>query len=301
MLALSSAVSVATPARQRERPWCRGFDLREEKVAMLVLRGIRPDTAPDGLGRMRCRRGAAVALAAATVLVLTSCSSSPVAESTVKATQAAVATPESDPTNPADTILPGGEGANTTERAQLISSLEIPTGLSTDELGATLVQRIETWTNFGAKESTIQAWKDADNKSVDAGGPGVQLNDFMKSYAKDHASEFGEALFVDPNNAIIGVASQSNSNVLVAWADTQNNQSNGAQEGYKATCTTDSVKEISSSGSDITLSIDYTASDNLSKMGGLLEVRGNGPVNTVIVLREINGHEKIVSWDTNNL
>lgn len=99
MLALSSAVSVAAPARQRERSWCRGFDLREEKVAVLMFKGIRPDTAPDGIARLPWRRGAAAILTAAAALVLSSCSSGRVADSTVKATQAATAPVEAAPSS----------------------------------------------------------------------------------------------------------------------------------------------------------------------------------------------------------
>jgi len=142
---------------------------------MLVLRGIRPDTAPDGLGRVRWRRGAAVTLAAATVLVLASCSSSPVAESTVKATQAAVATVEATPSSNETTTPPSKyetmnqtgvfspEALSKLSAAELtalfqIKQSEAPTGAVYAEV---LGQRIEAWDNAGGTKAEWLPYKNA--------------------------------------------------------------------------------------------------------------------------------------------
>ena len=212
MLALSSAVSVAAPARQRERPWCRGFDLREEKVAMLVLRGIRPDTAPDGLGRVRWRRGAAAILTAAAALVLSSCSSGPVAESTVKATQAATAPVET--TAPSPTGIP----SQTAGAAEVITGqnefdisnaeyqtivdgfkIELPANAPASQVLAAVTDKLTLYFASGDNKAEHDAHYTWDGPSGEQG---------WNAWSNDlYTKALGEGLFVDGYSALPASAS----------------------------------------------------------------------------------------------
>ena len=80
---------------------------------MLVLRGNRPDSAPGRLGNMRWRRTAVVALAAATVLVLASCSSSRTSSAADKSTGEVTRSAASPSQPPAPTVTPAPEASAT--------------------------------------------------------------------------------------------------------------------------------------------------------------------------------------------
>lgn len=194
----------------------------------------------------------------------------------------------------------GGEVVDNTERKQLIESLEIPAGLSSDELARTWLRRLQTWNNFGADESIMQKWMDADNENVNNGGSGIQLIDFGQDFASGYADEFGEALFVNPSDDSVRAASEINGNILYYYLGTVDNQVNGAQEGYRLTVTYNSVTEATQpTDNQRTLVIDYTLGDNSDKMGGVVppSVQLDRWQDT-ITFERVNNTDKIVSWST---
>ena len=186
------------------------------------------------------------------------------------------------------------ETTSDSEHARLVEANRIPSGLSNEEYARTLIQRLEAWDNLGAgaNNDTMKQFYAAEANSIDKGGSGMEVIDFTQAYAKDHASEFGEAIFVDPSNAEISVVSSVNGNILYDYLSTVDNKVNGAQEGYRLTLTYNSVREVSPG----VLEINYTVSDNSDKMGGLVHNIGMGGAKMQVTVKNIGGYAMIEDW-----
>lgn len=254
----------------------------------------RSSSKRQGLARHRAPKflGAAAALALAT-WSLAACDTTVASASGTPSTEQTLA-PEASP-SPSSV-------ENNAEREKLIKSLEIPANLSTQQLAETYIQRVNTWNNFGSKPNIgdiyIKQNEDEFNKT---GVDNLQPIDFAHTYMEGYSDEFAEALYVDHNNKDIKALTDVSGGVLYAYMSTVNNQTNGAQEGYKTTATLDSATEDTTNKVEgqRTLVIDLTQSDNSDKMGSIkLNATGSGKWEETVVFKTVDGTDKIVSVDS---
>lgn len=193
---------------------------------------------------------AGAALAASAIIGLNVANQSPHSESVAEA--------------PAD---PSEVTPETSEPGELLPAdmnLEIPAGLSSEELGRTFIDRYNAWGEAGSNNAAIN------DESSEASGRNVSMGDFVTGKAQEFAPYFADALFVsgwqdrpglvDTYDALIRI----NAHRLELNIKTSN-PAYGDEEAWSYVRAVDAVHEITSDGATRTLEIDFTDTNNADK------------------------------------
>lgn len=154
-----------------------------------------------------------------------------------------------------------------TEPGELLPAdmnLEIPAGLSAEELGQAFIDRYNAWGEAGSNNAAIN------DESSEASGRNVSMGDFVTGKAQEFAPYFADALFVsdwqdrpdlvDTYDALIRI----NAHRLELNIKTSN-PAYGDEEAWSYVRAVDAVNEITSDGTTRTLEIDFIDTNNADK------------------------------------
>lgn len=155
----------------------------------------------------------------------------------------------------------------TSEPGELLPAdmkLEIPAGLSAEELGQTFIDRYNAWGEAGSNYAAIV------DEQNEAGLKNISMGEFVTSKAQEFAPYFADALFVsdwqdrpdlvDTYDALIRI----NAHRLELNIKTSN-PAYGDEEAWSYVRAVDAVHEITSDGATRTLEIDFTDTNNADK------------------------------------
>jgi len=142
--------------------------------------------------------------------------------------------------------------------------LEIPAGLTSEELGQVFIDRYNAWGDAGSNNKAI-----ATEKTV-SGTQNVSMGDFVTGKAQEFAPYFADALFVaDWRDRPDLVSDYEASTIINAHRLELNLKTNdpvfGDEEAWEYKSTLNEVREISSDGESRVLEIDFTDSNNADK------------------------------------
>lgn len=178
--------------------------------------------------------------------------------------------------------------------------LEIPAGLTSEELGQVFIDRYNAWGEAGSNNKAIN------DESITAEGNNVSMGEFVTGKATEFAPYFADALFIsdwqsrpDLTN-FYEASTRSNAHQLELNLKTSD-PAFGDQEAWSYISTVDTVREISSDGITRTIEIDYTDSNNADKnrVGenfGLEDVVITVPnVTRTVTFETVDGNERIVA------
>lgn len=178
----------------------------------------------------------------------------------------------------------------------LVSSLEIPAGLSTDEYGNAVIELIEKWRNCGytTPEEDSQLMDKWRNYS------GVSLENFATPVAEDNAEIFTKAAFI-PNYkekpelvSLYGKLKNFNDLAIVAHLYTKLDKNN--RDGSYIDCKLGTAEELFNTGSERSVKIGYYESlnmEDLTSEKNKLTDTPNQVLEFIITTEVINGTEKI--------
>ena len=140
-----------------------------------------------------------------------------------------------------------------------VSDLEIPTGLSSEELGKLIVEdRFSQWFNAGFEAETVETLFEKK----------IEIGQFATTESEKQAKVFADALFVPGwettvmNNFYTG-AMTANGETLELALKTSLPRTD--DEHFRRFITTDNITEISADENGRTISVDYTENTNSSK------------------------------------
>lgn len=168
--------------------------------------------------------------------------------------------PEKDPkatSEPSTTSTP--EATKAPEQELTVKSLEIPTGLSPEELGKTFVQdRLSQWEMAGATPENQKEWILADD-----------TKSYLESLAEKNGNIFADALFIpdwqsDPHLIHeVDFEKGQNASSVENWFKTYDDP--GSDEAYKRSVSVDSTTVVSQTEGAITLKVLATEHNNSVK------------------------------------
>ncbi|MFZ2126007.1 MAG: hypothetical protein WAV04_00665 [Candidatus Microsaccharimonas sp.] len=186
--------------------------------------------------------------------------------------QEPVAEAPADPSNP-DT--PG-----TGEQGELLPNemeLEIPVGLSAEQLGETFIDRENAWLNAGTDNQKIL------DDRTEAGLNNVSMGEFVTDLATEFAPSFANALYVDDWQSRSDIVDhhykpfiELNAATLERNLKTGDSAFSDGKEAYHYTRTVDAVREISADGTTRVIEIDLTDSNGVSGVYTLTFVNIDG-------------------------
>lgn len=145
-----------------------------------------------------------------------------------------------------------------------VKSVEIPAGMSPEQLGTTLVQRMADWDMDGTTAKNRDAYFAEGAKTGDAGAYAKQISEASGNiyaealFGQDWQSEPKIATYVT-NEKVSQAAS------LELWFKTSSGIDSRDKEPFKTWNTVDSVNVVSQSGDSVTERIAVTAHNNVEK------------------------------------
>ena len=206
-------------------------------------------------------------------------------------------TSNSGPQNPGEEVPVTPEEPNTGELLPSEMDLEIPAGLSDEELAEVTVERLVSWSNAASDNEEIHSdWVSFEGETVD----------YATSVSQDNATYFTESLFVDgwESNENLAFVANANTNInsLALYLNlVTSNPENGDIEPYRIKEDIQSVNTLNKDETGRTLEI-ITLSSNNSDQNRALEL-ASGSVETSpyetylkITYVTVNGKEKIADW-----
>ncbi len=219
--------------------------------------GPRPEQTPE---KKRSKKGlmigigsglAGAAIAAGAVMGINAAAEAPQSQPTAEA-----------PADPSAPEAPTDSSPETPVSPELtVEQLEIPAGLSAEELGKLVVaDRFTAWRNAGARE-------DLNKRSA---AENIAWADLLPRMAGENRDLFAEALFVpdwqlDTNLSVVAEAfSDINLNTLEGYVATEWSQDTKPEniEGYRSWYTVDSSRELSKSDSERIVEVKWSLHDN---------------------------------------
>lgn len=188
-----------------------------------------------------------------------------------------------------------------TPEALTVQSLEIPAGLTPEELGTTLIDRLSSWDMAGATAENRDGYLKAGAATGDSFGYATQL-------AQQNGAIYAEALFGPDWQSVPTLATyvpnkeKANAGLIELWFATSAGISRLDPEPFKSSDTVDSVTVVSQSGGAITERIATTAHNNSSANRADTLAPGTAALDgekfvVVATFTTVNGVEKVSGFD----
>jgi hypothetical protein len=205
--------------------------------------------------------------------------------------------PQSQPTAEASAD-PSQEAIDKNEPLPSEAALEIPAGLSAQEVGTTLIERYDTWNNAGSNNQTIiDDWLNSPDD--------VSTGDYVTARAQEYAKTFAAALYIpdwDAPGLHPDLVKDDNAQVAINANTLEDNlktsdPSNGDIEPYRNILTVDAVRQTSSGDGTRVIEVDYTQSSNADQ-NRVGEEFGAGAASSgtyVFTLVTVDGTERIAA------
>jgi len=206
-------------------------------------------------------------------------------------------TSNSGPQNPGEEVPVTPEVPNTGELLPSEMDLEIPAGLSDEELAEVTVERLTSWSNAGSDNEKIHTdWVGFEGETMD----------YARSVSEDNAKYFEESLFEEGWESNENLAFVANANTNINALDLSlnlvtSNPENGDIEAYRTKEDIQSVTTLNKDETGRTLEI-ITLSSNNSDQNRALELAPDAvetsPYETYMKITyvTVNGKEKIADW-----
>lgn len=164
---------------------------------------------------------------------------------------------------PVDPSNPNAPGVGAGELLPNQMELEIPVGLSAEELGKTFIDRENAWLNAGTDNQKIF------DDRTEAGLDNIPMGEFVTKLATEFAPSFADALYVEGWESRPDIVDhhyqpfiELNASILERNLKTSNPAFNDGKDAYHYTRTIDAVREISSDSTTRVIEVDFTDSNN---------------------------------------
>lgn len=173
--------------------------------------------------------------------------------------------------------------------APSVEALEIPAGLSDEEVGELIVERLTTWNNAGATDYLRDRVLD---------DPEASWESVLTEVTEANKVSFADAMFVDGYeadenlNQFVNGFAQINYGTLDVFKSTEWND-DGGKPGYERSNEFTGVEPVVNNGTSRVLNINYTIHDNAAEAGSsqVIEV----PNNTLNVTLETVGDKEVIT------
>lgn len=229
-----------------------------------------------------------------------------IAAGAIMGLNAASEAPSTQPTAeaPADPSAPLSPETDKNEPLPSELELEIPAGLSAEEVGALIIDRYDAWNNAGGNnQQIIDGWHDRPES--------MSTGDYVAARAQEYSSYFAGALYVEGwdtpglypdlvKNFEVHVG--MNTYTLEQNLKTSDPDSHGDEAPYRLSNALDGAREVSKDGDTRVIAIDFTESSNASQNRVGEELGGDNAVQVprwtyVVTLVTVDGTERIAAID----
>lgn len=251
--------------------------------------------------KKKSRKGLAIGIVA-------SLSGAAIAAGAVMGVNAMNGAPTTSPTaeavaDPSEPITPDVEVSGKNEPLPSELQLEISAGLSVDEVGATIIDRFDSWNNAGTNnQQVLDEWYAYSGET----------RDYVAELSNQYADQFADALYVEDwqtpglhpdlvNNWEVATAINAYAlelNLITSSPD------NGDIEPYRQSDTFEAVREVSSDGDTRVIAIDFVESNNAdqNRVGEDFGTEDDAVINVpnltyIVTLVTVDGTERIAGID----